>query len=379
MKGRHASSGFLLIVVLFLGGLRDSAQTSSPQSGSAFDRGLAEFRAGHYSSAAVLFADAEAAAPGTTDALLYRAKSLVHLQDFAGAEGALRGYVPSHPDSSDALYMLGFVLNRQNRPAESLASYTKAAAITRPMADDLKIVGLDYALLDDYADAIKWLEKAVALDPTNQDAWYYLGRAYYTKSRLMEARKAFLTVLDRDPRDAKAENNLGLVFESSGQPDAAIEAYRKAIAWQEASPHRSEQPYVNLGNLLMEQDHAAEAVEPLEKAVAIAPDNAFCHLTLGVYYRKVGQLESARHELERATQLDPENAVAHYQLGRLYKDMHDMDRTQAELDRAQAKFDRAQAEFDRAEAELDRAQAEFERTAEIKSRAAAPQSIAPNH
>jgi tetratricopeptide (TPR) repeat protein len=385
MKSRYMSSRFLLLlaVVLFPGGPRGFAQSSSAQSSStqisgAFDRGLAEFRAGNYSSAAVLFADAEAASPGATDALLYQARSLVHLQDFARAEQALRGYIPSHSDSSDALYMLGFVLNRQNRAAESLDSYTKAAAITRPMADDLKVVGLDYALLDDYADAIKWLEKAVALDSHNKDAWYYLGRAYYTKSRLVEARKSFLAVLDLDPHDAKAENNLGLIFESSGQPEAAIEAYRRAVAWQEQSPHPSEQPYVNLGNLLMEQDRAAEAVEPLEKAVALAPDNAFCHLTLGAYYRKAGQLKPAERELERATQLDPENAVAHYQLGRLYKDMHDTDRTQAELDRAQAKFDRAQAESDRAQAELDRAQTEFERTAELKSRGAAPHPSTPD-
>jgi tetratricopeptide (TPR) repeat protein len=340
MKGRHANSVFLfpLAVVLFLGGLRGSAQISG-----AFDRGMAEFRAGNYSSAAVLFADAETASPGATDARLYQAKSLVHLQDFAGAERALRDYVASHPDSSDALYLLGFVLNRQNRPADSLASYTKAATIARPMADDLKIVGLDYVLLADYADAIKWLEKSVALDGANKDAWYYLGRAYYTKARLMEARKAFLTVLDLDPRDAKTENNLGLIFESSGQPEAAIEAYRKAISWQEQSLQPNEQPYVNLGNLLMEQGRTSEAIEPLEKAVALAPDNAFCHMTLGVYYRKINRLDSARRELERATQLDPENAVAHYQLGRAYKELH----------------------------ALDRAEAEFSKTAELKARAAA--------
>src|SRR5205807_3171840 len=130
-----------------------------------------------------------------TDALLYQAKALVHLQDFAGAEHALRGYVRSHRDSSDALYMLGFVLNRENRPSDSLASYTQAAAITRPTADDLKIVGLDYVLLDDYADAIKWLEKAVALDGTSKDALYYLGRVYYMKARLGEARTAFQKIL----------------------------------------------------------------------------------------------------------------------------------------------------------------------------------------
>ena len=363
MKARHTNSGLLLslVVVLSFGGLPGSAQSSSGQSGSvrsgsaqissaqiggAFDRGMAEFRAGDYSSAVALFADAETASPGATDALLYQAKSLVHLQDFSGAERALRGHLASHPDSSDALFMLGFVLNRQNRPAESLASYTKAAAIAHPVADDLKIVGLDYVLLDDYSDAIKWLEKAVALDGTNKDAWYYLGRSYYTNARLDEARTAFLAVLDVDSKDARAENNLGLIFESSGQPTAAIEAYRKAIAWQEQSPHPSEQPYVNLGNLLMEQGRAAEAIMPLEKAVALAPGNAFCHMTLGVYYRKVGRLDPARRELERATQLDPENAVAHYQLGRLYTEIH----------------------------ALDKAKAEFDRTAELKSREAGPRS-----
>jgi tetratricopeptide (TPR) repeat protein len=331
MKGRHPNSGFLLplVVVLFLGGLRGSAQSSG-----AFDRGMAEFRAGNYSSAAVLFADAETASPGATDALLYQAKSLVHIQDFAGAERGLRGYVASHPDSSDALYMLGFVLNRLNRPAESLVSYTKAAAIARPTADDLKIVGLDYVLLDDYADAIKWLEKAVALDGhNNKDAWYYLGRAYYTKSRLIEARNAFLTVLDLDPRDAKAENNLGLIFESSGQANAAIEAYRKAITWQEQSLHPSEQPYVNLGNLLMEQGRPADAIGSLEKAAGLAPGNAFCHLTLGNAYLRTRRLEGAQRELEKATQLEPDNAAAHYQLGKLYKQIHALDRAKAEFDR----------------------------------------------
>jgi len=335
-----------LVMAVFLYGLCGSAQ-----SGGNFDRGLAAFRAGDYSSAAALFAEAETASPGATDALLYQAKSLVHLQDFAGAEKALRSYVSPHPNSSDALFMLGFVLNRENRPAESLATYTKAAAITHPTADDLKIVGLDYVLLDDYSDAIKWLEKAVSMDPNNKDSWYYLGRAYYSVARLVEARKAFQAVLDLDSRDVKAENNLGLVYESSGDPTAAIEAYRKAIAWQRDSLQPSEQPYVNLGNILMEQGQTKEAMAPLEKAVALAPNNAFCHLTLGVSYHKVGRLEDAQRQLERATQLDPDNAVAHYQLGRLYKDMH----------------------------AVDRAQAEFERTAEIKSRAARNPSLTPDH
>jgi tetratricopeptide (TPR) repeat protein len=321
------------------------------QSGEDFDRAVAEFRAGNYSSAAAQFAAVETTSPGTTDARLFEAKSLVHLQNFPGAEKALQDYVHAHPASSDALYMLGFVLNRENRPAESLASYTNAAAISMPTADDLKIVGLDYALLDDYSDSIKWLEKAVSLDRTNQDAWYFLGRAYYTKARFADARKAFLAILSLDPLNVRAQNNLGLIFESEGHPEAAIDAYLKAIESQKNAVHPSEQPYVNLGNLLMEQGRTIDATAPLEKAVAIAPDSSFCRLTLGLYYRKAGQLEKARHELERAKQLEPDNAVVHYQLGRLYVDLH----------------------------QLDLAKTEFERTAELKNRASGAKPAATGH
>jgi tetratricopeptide (TPR) repeat protein len=287
------------------------------------------------SSRGFLFSQADSASPGNTDALLDEAKSLVRLQNYAGAERALRSYLDSHAASANALYLLGFVLNRENRPAESLDLYTRAAAITRPTSDDLKIVGLDYVLLDDYTDAIKWLQTSVAFDEANRDAWYYLGRAYYTKARLDDARRAFLKVLALDPHDVRAENNLGLILESSGQPADAIDAYRTAIVWQEQNSHPSEQPYVNLGNLLSEQGRALEARAPLEKAAELAPDNAFCRMSLGVYYRKVGQMDLARRELERATQLDSDNAVAHYQLGRLYKDIHALDLAKAEFQRTE--------------------------------------------
>jgi len=215
----------------------------------------------------------------------------------------------------------------------------------------LKIVGLDYVLLDDYADAIKWLETAVALDSKNKDAWYYLGRAYYTRARLNDARKAFQTVLELDPSNARAENNLGLILETEGDVAGAIEAYRNAIAWLEQASQINEQPYVNLGNLLAQQGRPHEAVKPLEKAVALAPNNAYCHLTLGAFYRKIGETGKARHELLRATELDPNNAVAHYQLGRLYKDVND----------------------------LAHAKAEFDRTAELQSRAARSTPAPNNH
>lgn len=322
----NAMAGALL-VALALG-------NAPGQTPGDYEQGVKEFKAGNYSAAADFFVRAESLKPGGTDALLYQGKCLIHLQNFTEAEKALREYSSTHRDSADALYLLGFVLNRENRPSESLAIYTKAAAIVRPSSDDLKIVGLNYVLLNDYADAIHWLERSVQFDAGNKDAWYYLGRAYYTMSQLPAARKAFLTVLQLDPHDGRAENNLGLIFESDSQPDAAIDAYRRAISWQEQNPHPSEQPYVNLGNVLLNQGRTKEAIASLEQAVKIAPGNAYCHLRLGTGYLRNHQLEGAQRELEMATQLDPNSATAHYQLGRLYKEIHALDRAKTEFDRS---------------------------------------------
>src|SRR6266550_3709822 len=309
------------------------AVASPAQTSGDLALGLSEFSKGNFNSAVALFARAEEAAPGATDALLYESKAYIHLEQFTAAEGALRRYLLVHAASDDALYLLGYVLHREGKAAESLATYTKAAQLRTLTGDDLKIVGLNYVLLNDYPDAIKWLEKAVEAEPNNKEAWYFLGRAYYTKSRVPEAHKAFLTVLEMDPRDAKAENNLGLILESEAQPDAAIDAYRKAIQWQEQSVRPSEQPYLNLGSLLMEQSRAGEAIPLLQKAVELAPRDAICRLKLGTAYLRLGKLPDAQRDLEKAVQLAPDDPAAHYQLGKLYKEMKALSRAKAEFDR----------------------------------------------
>jgi tetratricopeptide (TPR) repeat protein len=304
-----------------------------PQADDSYAKATTAFQIGDYSTAASLFERAEIQSPAKTDALLFAGKSYAHLQRFAEAESVVRRYLANNPASADALYLLGFVLHRENKPEDSLAIYTNAAAITLPSADDLKVVALNYVLLKDYDDAAHWLERAVQMDPKNEDAWYYLGRTYYTQSLPQNARKAFETALALDPHDSKVENNLGLLFETDGNTDAAIHAYRKAIEWQSAEAHPSEQPYLNLGNLFLTLDRLDESIGPLEKAVELAPNNPKTHLRLGMVYARKNRLTEAQVHLEAAVRLDPNDAPSHYQLGRYYKQVNDPAAAKKEFDR----------------------------------------------
>jgi len=205
--------------------------------------------------------------------------------------------------------------------------------LSPPTGDDLKVVALDYELLNDNVDAIHWLEVAVAKDPANKEAWYFLGRAYYTASRLPAARKAFDRVLELDPQDARGENNIGLIYESGGKTDEALAAYRNAVAWQKDNGPSREQPYLNLGNLLITLERPEEAVAPLEQAIALAPRDSECHLRLGTAYLHLNRLNEAERELREAVRLAPDDAAAHYQLARCYKQQKKLDAAKGEFDR----------------------------------------------
>lgn len=301
------------------------------QTTNAYEQGRSAFLAHHYGDAVSLFAEAERQDPGHSDALLFEGKSLANLKRFHESDLVLHQYLDRHPDSVEALYMLGYVLHRENEPRDSLQLYTKAARLSMPKSDDLKVVALDYVLLNDYPEAIRWLEKAVQFDPHNQEAWYGLGRCYYTQSRFPEAENAFRKALDLDPRDTKAEANLALVYDMQNRAEDADRTYKHSVDLAEADPHADEWPYLNYSSFLLEHDRASEAVPLLRRAIAIAPKCADCHGKLGRALSSMGKPEQAIAELQQAVALAPQDPKLHYDLGRVYRTAGLIDKAKAEL------------------------------------------------
>jgi tetratricopeptide (TPR) repeat protein len=275
------------------------------------------FRQHRWAEAADAYSSCEASAPGQTDALLYRGKALVNANQFAAAAQSLDAYLKTHSQSDDALYLQGYVRFRQDQPRESLETFQRAAKLKRPAAADLKIAALDYVLLEDYNSAARYLEESLRLNPGDLEARYHLGRVRYQLNQFDAAISAFESVLKANPGDLKAQNNLGLCLEGKNEVAAALAAYHKAINLDAAA--HSEQPYLNLGKLLLTLNRNAEAVDWLQKAVSIAPQSSSAHYELGRAQLSLNQLEPARAQLEQAIRLNDNESSPHYLLGRIYK------------------------------------------------------------
>ncbi len=266
-----------------------------------------------------------------SDDLLQRGTQLFKAHDLEQAEAVTRRLLTVEPKSARAMYLLGTILEAEKKPKESLEWFTRAAAMLPPQGEDLRVVAMDYVLLNAYTDALRWLNESVKLDPGNAEAWYDLGRTRMMQGDLHGARQPLLQAQMLKPGQAKVANNLGVVAAGENQPGQAAMLYREAIRLQAKDAHPSEQPLLNLGVLLLQESRPAEALPLLLEAMHDAPRNAKCREELARAEEQQGQRKDAIEQLERAVELEPKSASLHFQLGQMYRRAGLGEKAKAEL------------------------------------------------
>ncbi len=264
------------------------------------------------------------------------ARAALERRDWTQAELLLRSYLGNSQHSAPALYLLASTLFHEDKPKESLAMYTRAAQETPPSAPDLRLVALDYVLLDDYEDADKWITRSARQNANDGETWYVMGRIKYTENRFQEAVDSFLKCLQDEPHSVRAQNNLALAYEGLNQPEMAMRVYRKALAWQIDDPHPSEQPALNLGILLSDRNQLDEALTLLLHAEMLAPHDGKTHGALGKLYVRRKEFQQAEAEFVQAVAAQPNDVGLHFQLGQVYRRLGKKESATAELTRAAA-------------------------------------------
>lgn len=257
-------------------------------------------------------------------------------RNYPAAEKSLAEYVKAHADSPDAHFLLGYVYYREQRAKESLAEYTAGARLRKPAANDLAVVAMDYILLGDFRDADKWLTLATQWSPDDALYWYYLGRTKNNEFQFKEAVSAFEQCLKLQPKDVRAEYNLGLAYAGLERDADAAQAYRTAIEWQAQEARRDPQPYLDMGKLLLEQEHPEQAISYLQQALALDDKNPTFHEQLGRAYEGTGKLKLAEAEIRSAISMAPEVSSLHYELGRIYSKEGNSAQAKQEFDRCGA-------------------------------------------
>jgi tetratricopeptide (TPR) repeat protein len=237
--------------------------------------------------------------------------------------------------------------------------------ITSVSAQDARAIyarALEAEAQGNQAAALSLLWEAAALAPREAEIQNTLGEALDRLGALDAAVEAFRRAVAARPAFPKAENNLILTLVKAGRGPEAVDRARALVRDAPGDPHahftlglaQSEQDVAraldsfrraielaprhtlaryNLALVLKRADRITEAVAELQRAIAIEP-RPECYFTLGSIYWQQGDAAPAVDALRAAVAARPAYAEAHATLGTVLKAVRDWSGAAASLRRA---------------------------------------------
>jgi TolB-like protein/Tfp pilus assembly protein PilF len=204
-------------------------------------------------------------------------------------------------DSYSQLYM--YYERNQKNLNQALASSQKALELDPELAEAHSSRGLALAQDKQYKEAEKEFETAIQLDPKLFEAYYQYGRTCRSQGKHDQAAKLFEKATQARPEDyqaalflASAYDDLNLETETKKANQKALDVFRKHL---DLNPDDSRALYLGAGALIR-ADESEEALQWVQRAVAIDPYDTAVQYNATCIYSLLGKIEEALDYFEKA-------------------------------------------------------------------------------
>lgn len=227
------------------------------------------------------------------------------------AEPALPEPEPAPPrvvtfEEGESLYATG----DYERAAEVFAAYSQAHP-QNPWGPYM--CGLARMKAGDLGRAETGFMEALKLDPEHFKARVNYARLLIAADRLTEAEFQARRAIEIDTTAHVAHRVMGRVLHAQGENEAAIAAYKAALACND----RDVWSMNNLGLIRIEEGRYGDALMPLARAVQLRDDIAAIHNNLGAALEKRGAYRAAEEAYRHAASLMPPSEKAAVSLTRV--------------------------------------------------------------
>lgn len=168
-----------------------------------------------------------------------------------------------------------------------------------------------------FNSARETLEKAVAANPGNAEAQYWLGQAYLELNQVDKAKETYRKALEGNGSNPLLLAGMGHVESLEGKKNDARQRFETAISLTKA---KDIQVLNAVGRANADKNGDADyGIEKLFQATQIKgfkePD---VYLNMGDAYRKKNDGGNAVKSYNNALTVDAKNAEAHYKIGKVY-------------------------------------------------------------
>ena len=202
-------------------------------------------------------------------------------------------------------------------------------------SDAYKLLAISYFLLQRFDDYLVNMQRATELNPSDAEAQYHLGRYLYEVKDYKKAMERFSNAIALDPDNYKASYFLALCKQGNGDEKGAADDFRKAISIIERKHVSYGWPFADLGDLLALMGDYDGGLSWVYRGTRNDPSQPYVHYVYARVLMNKEPTPEIEQELNKAIKLDPGYTQAYYLLGRYYTKIGDKERAKV----AFAKFD----------------------------------------
>jgi tetratricopeptide (TPR) repeat protein len=266
---------------------------------------------GDYAAAIVELNKAVEMAPDDPETYFMMAQMYRKMGSFVDARNTLAEVERRATDFPGLVVERGLVMELEGDLAGALKEYEKALAQS-PESPAAKIrVGAVAHALGENAKAEKVLAEAVSALPNSAEASYLLGEVYRVTKRPSEAMRLFQVAKELDRSSGLYALRYGMSLLDLGDHVGAKRAFEEAKA---KAPELAE-VYLMIGEVLLVQGAARDAIESAQTALRLQPTLLEAHRVLGRAYEELSDFRAARTHYRVAAKALTEDGELHFLLG----------------------------------------------------------------
>ncbi len=253
---------------------------------------------------------------------------------------------------------------REGAAAVVAAPVAQPSEQEQQISEGLFLDGLKYFLLEDFDQALKLFQKAHTLTPANaalnykiaetnlmlqkagtavpyaqaaiaqdsKNTYYYLllAQLYAEQKQYTEAAQTYNALLQHVPGSEQYLFNLADLYISQSRFDDALNTYERV----EKQFGPLEQVSINRQQIYMRQKNVSKALAEGEKLIATNPTEIRYFLAQAELYNASQKPDQAIQTLQRALHLEPENPFAHLMLSDLNRQKGNLQESERQVKKA---------------------------------------------
>ncbi len=227
------------------------------------------------------------------EALITDGMRFMAMDDLARADSAFGEALRQRPNLTAAQYQLAEIRIKQEKLDQALL-YSQKAYQTNPNNKYYLLqLAQIYEDLHKYSEAAKLYEDLIAQNDDNAPYNLELAAVRLSQGKLDEALRAYDNLERASGVNEDVIHQKQRIYMQQGKLDKAVQEAQKLMAFEPSDPDY----LIELGELLIANEHGDQAIEYLERALKIDPDAGQAHVLLADVYRRKGDMEGCNREL----------------------------------------------------------------------------------